>query len=55
MMQLFLPRITISNFDLARVHSFGSKWEMEQKSLCRRDFLKYKKLFFKEKNSSNNL
>lgn len=43
-MQFFLPRISIRNLDLALVHSFGSKWGMEQKSLCRRDFLKWRNL-----------
>lgn len=55
MMQLFLPRISIRNLDLALLHSFGSKWEIEQKSLYRRDFLKWKKPFFKEKTSCNTL
>lgn len=48
-MQFFLPRISIRNLDLALVHSFGSKWGVRQKSLWRRDFLKWENLSLQRK------
>lgn len=52
MMHLFLPRISIRNLDLASVHRCESKWEMEHKSLRRRDFLKWKDVSLQRKTSA---